>query len=333
MASANEYRQFYPNTQMAPNPAEQYGYEQAMQAAAGNAYEANQLRQAAEAAWKAQQNAAGANTFANVTALKDELARNQSEIVSLQAELATLTSKLGDQDDIDRKLAANRARIGDLANSRAHQQDIQNRVQWRWQSENANKLDNEKQKKADLKALVDKLDSAYSELAFAESESQKQVAQSKVNRLRDEYKEMTGNDFVNPFDVKTGMVGSGDSAKTLEAAKAKYEKSFDKNGRPTQAAVDEFLKDLEGLTFSAELSKAYNEARNAKTQEQAKKDAAKEAKKNQDAVDAITAVNENKLVDKDSYTTQAPNGRTVTITRQSDGTYEVKCGNAKKIIG
>ena len=113
------------------------------QAGARNAYEAGQSSLAAQKAWEAQQKAAGQNTYANRVELEKELAANESEIRKLQGELGSMQDRWKDLDSMDRELAANRARIGDLANARAHQNDIisrrtarnraaDTRIQWGW---------------------------------------------------------------------------------------------------------------------------------------------------------------------------------------------------------
>lgn len=155
------------------------GYQQAMDAQlngnaynAQNAYNANQQRLAAEQAWNAQQQAAAPATYSNRVELEKELAYNENEIRYLQNQLENMRAEWMDQDSFDRKLAANRAAIGDFGNARAHQNDIiarqndRNRVadtamQWRWQaSQNkiARQADKEKQAKAEIKRLIGEIE-------------------------------------------------------------------------------------------------------------------------------------------------------------------------------
>lgn len=344
MAYVNEYRQFDPYAQpgfikSAANPAEQGAYVAGAAQGARAAYEANQRRLAAEQAYNAQQQAAGPSTYANASALRAELQQNQAEIAKLQQELKEIGVKYGDQDNMDRILAANRARIGDIGNSRAHQQDIQNRMQWRWQMDKLNNANQSSQKKAEVKALVDKLDSAYEAVAWAESKAQKDVAQNRVNRLEKEYEDLTGEKFPNPFEASTGVPNAGEQAKTLDVALAKYNNSKNDKGLPTEAAKAEALKDMEGLPFSAELAAKYNEIKNAKTQESAAASAAKLAKEQKAAVNEVTAdtIKTFELTDKDSYDATASNGQKYTVTKTKaydDGTYDyiVKCGKQTKTI-
>lgn len=149
----------------------------------------------AEEAWKAQQLAAQPNTYANRTELERELAYNENELRILNAELAKLRAQYQDEDSLDRALAANRARRGDMANSRAHQMDIVNRrrdrdavadraMQWRWQ-ENQNRLareaDQAAQAKNEIKRLKGEIDDLYIWMP-ADIEGKARV-QAKIDRL------------------------------------------------------------------------------------------------------------------------------------------------------
>ena len=148
-------------------------------------YEASMKRLAAQDAWNAQQNAAVAHnqaTNAGVVAIQQEIAQNEAEISKLKTELSQLTAQYGDADAMDRMLAANRARIGDMGNSLAHQQAINNRFQFQWS--NKDKVKN--QAKALEKDIVD----AYREYAYAEDLKSKQVAAYNIKTKLDEYKEV-----------------------------------------------------------------------------------------------------------------------------------------------
>lgn len=227
-------------------------------------YEADQQRLAAEAAWNAQQEAANAHgqaTNAGVLAIQKEIADNEAEISKLKTELSELTAKYGDMDAMDRMLAANRARIGDMGNSLAHQQAINNRFQFQWSKRD------EKKNKANAveKDIVD----AYREIAFASDEQSRQVANYNLQTKLKEYKDLTGKDYTgNPFkDSPTGLPGSDTKSKTLETAIAKLQQSYDKKGRPTKAAVDTFLSEINGLPFSQALSDKVAEVKKLTTQE------------------------------------------------------------------
>lgn len=168
MAFANEYRQFDPYAQpgfirSASNPAEQGAYLAGAAQGAQAAYAADQQRLAAQAAWEAQQAAAqkaGQATNASLVALQEELAKNEAEITKLKEELSGLTAEYGDQDAVDRALAANRAAVGDIGTAMAHQQGIQNRMQWRWQTNEAKTEADKTRLKKEAKDLVAQLEDA-----------------------------------------------------------------------------------------------------------------------------------------------------------------------------
>lgn len=261
--NVNQYRQAFPNYNSFPS-------RDPDMVRAG--YEADQQRLAAQDAWNAQQNAAVAHnqaTNAGVIAIQQEIAQNEAEISKLKTELSQLTAQYGDADAMDRMLAANRARIGDMGNSLAHQQAINNRFQFQW----ANKDKVKNQAKAVEKDIVD----AYREIAFASDEQSRQVANYNLQTKLKEYKDLTGKDYTgNPFkDSPTGLPGAETKSNTLETAYAKLQQSFDKNGRPTKAAVDTFLNEISGLPFSQALSDKVAEVKKLTTQESANEKNAK----------------------------------------------------------
>ena len=154
------------------DPSAQYAATAGHAASNQSAYIANQQRLAEQAAWQAQQQSANPNTYANRVELEKELAYNENEIKALQNELENMRAQWGDLDSMDRQLAANRARIGDFGNARAHQNDIiarqndRNRVadtamQWRWQEKQnriSREADQRKQAKADIKRIIGEIE-------------------------------------------------------------------------------------------------------------------------------------------------------------------------------
>ena len=110
-------------------------------------------------------------------ALEGELVRNESEIRRLSAELERLKSEWG-ADVLDRRLAQNRARIGDFGNARAHLGDINVRnaaeMQWRWQGENSEK---EKKRLADaeIKKLRSDLFGAQLNLEYSQTQKEREL--------------------------------------------------------------------------------------------------------------------------------------------------------------
>lgn len=167
------------------------------QAGARNAYEAGQSSLAAQKAWEAQQKAAGQNTYANRVELEKELADNESEIRKLQAELGSMQDRWKDLDYMDRELAANRARIGDFGNARAHQNDIISRrkdrnsaaermVQWRWQEKQnriSREADQKKQVQADIRRIIGEIEDLDMMMPYYENMQARQAGEVKRARL------------------------------------------------------------------------------------------------------------------------------------------------------
>lgn len=219
-----------------------------------------------------------------ILALQDEYNRNEARIAEIESKIASIKGQISAsakrRDALDMQLAANRAGIGDIANAIAHQ----NAIDTRKQQEFTRKLELARQNgtASDAKkAVID----AYTELAYAPDEKTQALAQFKVDQALEKYKKATGKDFgVNPLDTPLGSAKSGDKATTLERAWAKYTASFDKNGRPTQAAIDEWNKDKRGLTFTAELQEKDNQVRNATSQEKHAGKVATIKKKKKEAV-------------------------------------------------
>lgn len=134
-------------------------------------------------------------------ALEGELVRNESEIRRLSAELERLKSEWG-ADGLDRRLAENRARIGDIGNARAHLGDINARnaaeMQWRWQgkmNDDARKKDEKRQREADIKALENDIFTAEISKNYAVTENERSLLDWKIHKLQEEYKKITGNYF------------------------------------------------------------------------------------------------------------------------------------------
>lgn len=204
---------------------------------AQNAYNANQQRLAAEAAWNAQKQAAAPNTYANRSELERELAYNENEIRYLQNQLETMRAEWMDQDSFDRKLAANRAAIGDFGNARAHQNDIiarqndRNRLadtamQWRWQAkqnEIARQADKEKQAKAEIKRLIGEIEETDIQIPYHTDLAAKKALEAKRARL---VRELAAYGVSAPVVNQVQGQGS-DSVATLVQDEAS---ATDKNG-------------------------------------------------------------------------------------------------------
>lgn len=134
--------------------------------------------------------------------LEAEYSSNQAKIAELKQKLKTLESD-NSLDRIDRQLAQNRARIGDIGMSRAHQGDINSRrstrMQWRWQDardERAKKID---KAKADAKRIRD-LQGAIADLDImmpSMDRSSRFQAQNKRRMLVEELEELGGS-FTSP---------------------------------------------------------------------------------------------------------------------------------------
>lgn len=265
-------------------------------------------------------------------ALRSELASNTARIAELRQQAAQIEGQIKgagtERDALDMKLAANRASIGDIGSALSHQNNIYTRAQ----QERANELEKARQGKTEVKAVEEKLEDAYMQRAWADNEEQQQAADMKINRLKKEYKALTGKDYTVDVVTNTGAPKAGARADTLETAYGKYRNSLDRFGHPTQAAVDEFLKDAEGLPYNQKLQEKIDEVRNVTTQEKAKAAGEKTKRLENAAIDeAMQNYSSLELADKGSYTYTASNGKRVTVTRSGDGKILYECGKTKRV--
>lgn len=264
-------------------------------------------------------------------ALRSELASNTARIAELRQQAAQIEGQIKgagtERDALDMKLAANRAAIGDIGSAISHQ----NMIATRAQQARANELENARQGNTEVKAVEEKLEDAFMQRAWAENGEQKQAAEMKINRLKKEYKALTGKDYTGDVVLNTGAPKAGTRADTLEVAYGKYRNSFDKNGDPTQAAIDEFYKDVEGLPYTQKLQDTLNEVKKATSQEARKAAGAKTKRLENAAIDeAMQNYSSFELADKGSYTYTASNGKRVTVTRSGDGKILYECGKTKR---
>ena len=304
-----------------------------------NAYMGDQQRLAAQNAWNAQQKAAGLSTNANVEALKQEKAENMVKISQLKAELAQLQASLGDEDAFSRELAANRAKIGDIAASRAHQQDIANRFQWKWQAEQNEKsrnADKDLQKRKEIQTLVGNIEDLDVMLAAPQMDSGTRDAllvkrKRMINELKALGKEYSATEVVSTASNKSA------SAKTISQLNEDYSNMLSngyKKKYPSKADMDKFKAEIDKLQDSPEKTELVNKFNDLKSAEDVKAGEAKAAKANQAAVDEIAGnVSEYKLRKSGSYTATAKNGKTVTVTKNQDGnSVTVRCGSKSKVV-
>lgn len=240
------------------------------QAGARNAYEAGQSSLAAQKAWEAQQKAAGQNTYANRVELEKELADNESEIRKLQAELGSMRDRWNDLDSMDRELAANRARIGDFGNARAHQNDIiarrkdrnsaaERMMQWRWQ-EKQNRIgreaDQKKQAKADIRRIIGEIEDIDTQIPYHTEIGAQNALRAKRNRL---VSELASYGVSNPVENHVGtpvQTQGADSVATLvqnEAASTNNKGLFNSADEREKIA-----KAYEGLGLKAEAKRVRN---------------------------------------------------------------------------
>ncbi len=293
------------------NPA--YAASQQAYANAPAAYEAQMQQQQAQQA-QAQQDA-----------LRAELAENEQKIAWIQMEITRLEGSYNRyMDELDMRLAANRANAGDIGNAIAHQ----NRIITRKQLDNASSGSN---KSKEIEDIEDKIINAYRELAFAENDEQKQVAQYDIDRFKKQYKTKTGKEFKgNPFSIELGTPTDAD---TFAKAKAKLDASKDKNGRYTEAAWKTFEEDIKNVPWSQVDHGYVNDMKKVGTQEAAAKAGAKKLAKQKAALaEAKQNIRRTDLDKSGSYDYTATNGETVNVKRSKFGTAVFSIGKLTETV-
>ena len=338
MAYVNQYRQMFP-TQFDVPTLRQRGqaavdaynagkaeYEKFPSLDSENArlaYEADQKRMAAQAAWDAQQAMAqkqGQATYAGISAL--------------QQELSSLTAEYGDQDAVDRALAANRASIGDIANSRAHQQDIQ----WRWQQKNAKQGDSVKALQKEAKDLAGQLEDAKIAMMMG-GNAERPAWAAKIARLERELAENPyGAKYVGNTKPKSGKTKTFNDFENLvsDKRKANANNIYKKSGL-TNLDKEDIKAEWESLSpdVKAANQKAYNDIMSETSIDQIKSGAANAAQKDKDALAQFKkeySFADLVYLDGEEQLPKEINGRKVSITRNKDKSFTITCGKQKVVI-
>lgn len=236
------------------DPSAAYAAQQGSVQNAQNAYDVNKQRLAAEQAWQAQQQSAAPATYFNRVELEKELAYNENEIKALTLELENMRAEWGDLDSMDRKLAANRAAIGDFGNSRAHQNDIiarqndRNRVadtamQWRWQ-ENQNRIareaDQKKQTQAEIKRLIGEIEDIDAQIPYHTEIGAQNALRAKRKRL---VSELASYGVSNPVETQVGTPVTGQGSDSVATLRQEEAPSTDKKGRFLDAGKRKSIAD------------------------------------------------------------------------------------------
>lgn len=323
------------------DPSAQYAASAGHAASNQSAYNANQQRLAAQAAWQTQQQAAAPNTYANRVELEKELAYNENEIKALQNELETMRAQWGDLDSMDRQLAANRARIGDFGNARAHQNDIiarqndRNRVadtamQWRWQA-NQNRIsreaDQRKQAKADIKRIIGEIEDIDVQIPYQTEVGAVNALNAKKARL---VRELAGygvafeNEVPNTVQTNVSDAGANNVSQLVQNEAA----ATNKNGlfnSPDER--EKIAKSYDELGLKAEAKRV----RNTRTVGEAKK-AKEDREKEEQEADSIAKkymnLTEAQLLD---FKTKWNEGKDKEIKKlQKFYTLDYKTGGLKK---
>lgn len=255
-------------------------------------------------------------------ALKDEYDRNSARIAEIENELRTIEKTDRKRlDDLDTRLAENRAEIGDMGNAQMHLNRIDSRRLK--DSEKASNLNK------DMMADQDEIDRLYMMRAEG-SPAQQAYYDRAIARKERAFSDKYGKEYGGSLQVPTGMLGSGDTVDNLPAFNQKMQSLRNPNGNLTDAGIAELWKDIEKLP-QGEARNAAQKALDAEVSQE-KLDAnakAERAKENAAIAEAKKAVSGWKLKSEgDTQTYTAKNGKTVTLTRTNGG-VRYTCGKSE----
>lgn len=315
----------YPTREPAYNPYQQYS------------------NGAASAAYNAVQPHVTVSDVANRNELEKELAYNEMQIKALKNELANMRADWRDMDSFDRKLAANRASIGDISTARAHMADIEGRrkendtrlnqlIQWRWQSaenEKSRQADLAKQNRTDIKRLMADIEDLY--IAMPKDRETRMKTMAKINRLQKELRDEYGVTY-EPSDELLGNVNdwSDDEWELFRI------NNTDKNGRWYSAKAREKYANRPQQT--AEAAEAAKKGAGTLTKDEADAKAAALKTTYNKAIDKAIPKDRSSLMydlatSKGSYTENVMvDGKsyTVTFTQSTGGKIIAKCGSVTR---
>lgn len=293
--------------------------------------------------------AMGNTTVPQVTkALADEAARkdallaeyrsNEARIKELEQKLSAAMSSGKANDELDLKLARNRAEAGDISNAFAHL----NRIDTRRMQGMKNSTDGK------LAGIVENLENAYI-MRNSEKDAAAQAGwDNKIRRLSKEYENLTGK----PYGYTGAQVDTANHAVsgTVENVmqynnKLANLKAMRKDGRLTEAQLDELAIDVAGLPNGAEKNAAIEEIRKLRNDSVEKHDrAAASAKSKVNKAmaelerDWATQKVKRELKNPGKSVTRTVNGVTFTITytgKDANGLkkYEISHnGKLKKVV-
>lgn len=260
----------------------------------------------------------------SIQALQDEYDRNTARIAEIEKELRTLAvSDRKAVDELDLALAQNRAGIGDLGNAQMHLNRIDQR-----RAVDLGKTGNTAK---DRVAAEDEIDRLYMMRAEG-SPGQQAYYDRAIARKEAEYRRLYGKPYGGELQIPTGRQGVG--VTSFAGWDDLYEQELvknGKNGRLAQERIDYLQKELEGLPMGAERQARQEKLDAVKSNEKHAENVAKQKKAEKEAIDevkkSVTGWDLKETGASKSVT--AKNGKTVTVTRMSDGSVQYKCGSTK----
>ena len=259
--------------------------------------------------------------------LEQELSQNEAKIAELKQRLANARE---DIDNRDRRLAENRASVGDIGNSMAHQGRIEDRA-YRWKATEQAMNERAKQKAENDEYNKQKIIAAIEDLdiyAPKDAES-KNAVELKRSRLVKELKDKYGI----VYETKASVSVDETPNFTPDEWQKFYLENTDENGNFKSDIAKKIYDKYSPRNAEEAARKKENISHDTVDEAEAKKKAAAFAEKKavNDAIDDVMSQYSGwNMKTGETKTITAKNGRTVTITRTEDGKTRYTIGNTFK---
>lgn len=265
----------------------------------------------------------GANTFEKSTELDAEISQIRRKIAALEIEREQLAKNRLSRDELDRKLAANRARVSDFGTARAHWSDIDTRKQnaetWQRQKE-MREADEARAARGAIEQLKNDIDKQNTLLSWGTENKAFAADLQLYNRLVDKLRKEYGVEYDPRATVSSGASGSsvpvGSVVPMTDEGWKIFETQFkDKDGNWISEDWKQFYLQNRPQN-TAEAAEAVKRVAAENTTDEAAEKEAEARRMEAEAIDEIMTNYGTRSIGKEI---QATNGKTVKVERIPNG--------------
>ena len=277
----------------------------------------------------------GANTYQDARELDAEISQIRRRIAALEIEREQLEKNRLPRDELDRKLAANRARVSDFGTARAHWGDIdarkQNAETWQRQKE-MREADEARAARGAIEQLKNDIDKQNTLLSWGTENKAFAADLQLYNRLVDKLRKEYGVEYDPRATLSSGASGSsvpgGSVVPMTDEGWKIFETQFkDKNGNWISEDWKQFYLQNRPQN-TAEAAEAVKRVAAENTTDEAAEKEAETKRMEAEAIDEIMTNYGPRSIGKDI---QATNGKTVKVERIPNG-VRYRCGKSYKDV-